>query len=97
MAKTVLLLKNVKNTANDPLPPLTTLCECRESHEKTTLSQGEGEFGKFIFGHNIFAMIVGIRKVLNLGFKAEKQHQNENHTEDWALGSYPRDTGYVTH
>ena len=58
MAKTVFLLKNVKNTANDPLPPLTMLCECRESHEKTTLSQGEGEFGKFIFGHNIIAMIV---------------------------------------
>ena len=26
-----------------------------------------------------------IRKVLNLGLKAEKQLQNENHTEDWAL------------
>ena len=32
-------------------------------------------------------MIVGIRKVLNLGLKAEKQLQNENHTEDWALGN----------
>ena len=28
-----------------------------------------------------------IRKGLNLGLKAEKQLQNENHTEDWALGS----------
>ena len=40
---------------------------------------------------------LGIRKVLNLGFKAEKQLQNENHTEDWALGSHPRDNGHVTH
>ena len=29
---------------------------------------------------------LGIRKVLNLGLKAEKPLQNENHTEDWALG-----------
>ena len=40
---------------------------------------------------------LGIWKVLNLGFKAEKQLQNENHTEDWALGSHPRDNGHVTH
>ena len=40
---------------------------------------------------------LGIRKVLNLGFKAEKQLQNENHDEDWALGSHPRDNGHVTH
>ena len=40
---------------------------------------------------------LGIRKVLNLGLKAEKQLQNENHTEDWALGSHPRDNGHVTH
>ena len=33
----------------------------------------------------------------NLGFKAEKQLQNENHTEDWALGNHPRDNGHVTH
>ena len=33
----------------------------------------------------------------NLGLKAEKQLQNENHTEDWALGSHPRDNGHVTH
>ena len=38
-----------------------------------------------------------IRKVLNLGLKAGKQLQNENHTEDWALGSHPRDNGQVTH
>ena len=38
-----------------------------------------------------------IRKVLNLGLKAEKQLQNENHTEDWALGSHPRDNGHVSH
>ena len=29
--------------------------------------------------------------MLNLGVKAEKQLQNENHNEDWALGSHPRD------
>ena len=29
--------------------------------------------------------------------KAEIQLQNENHTEDWALGSHPRDNGHVTH
>ena len=40
---------------------------------------------------------LGIRKVLNLGLKAEKLLQNENHTEDWALGSHPRDNGHVTH
>ena len=39
----------------------------------------------------------GIRKVLNLGLKAEKLLQNENHTEDWALGSHSRDNGHVTH
>ena len=36
-------------------------------------------------------------KVLNLGLKDEKQLQNENRTEDWALGSHPRDNGHVTH
>ena len=40
---------------------------------------------------------LGIRKVLNLGLKAEKPLQNENHTEDWALGTHPRDNGHVTH
>ena len=40
---------------------------------------------------------LGIRKVLNLSLKAEKQLQNENHTEDWALGSHPRNNGHVTH
>ena len=39
----------------------------------------------------------GIRKVLNLGLKAEKPLQNENYTEEWALGSHPRDNGHVTH
>ena len=29
---------------------------------------------------------LGIRKGLNLGFKAGIQLQNKNHTEDWALG-----------
>ena len=38
-----------------------------------------------------------IRKGLNLGLKAEKQLQIENHIEDWALGSHPRDNGHVTH
>ena len=41
--------------------------------------------------------LIGIRKVLNLGLKAEKPLQNENHTVDWALGSHPRDNGHVTH
>ena len=40
---------------------------------------------------------LGIRKVLNLGLKTGKPLQNENHTEDWALGSHPRDNGHVTH
>ena len=45
---------------------------------------------------------LGIGKVLslkwlNLGLKAGKPLQNENHTEDWALGSHPRDNGHVTH
>ena len=35
-------------------------------------------------------------QLLNLCCKAEKQLQNENHTEDWALGSHPRDNGHVT-
>ena len=34
---------------------------------------------------------------LNLGLKAERPLQNENHTEDWALGSHPYDNGHVTH
>ena len=38
-----------------------------------------------------------VRKVLNLGLKAEKPLQNENPTEDWALGSHPCDNGHVTH
>ena len=36
-------------------------------------------------------------EMLNLGLKAEKQLQSENHTEDSALGSHPRDSGHVTH
>ena len=36
-------------------------------------------------------------EVLNLSLKAEKQLQNENHTEDWAPGGHPRDNGHVTH
>ena len=39
----------------------------------------------------------GTRKVLNLGLKAEKPLQNENHTEELALGSHPRDNRHVTH
>ena len=27
----------------------------------------------------------------------QKQLQNENRTEDWTLGSHPRDNGHVTH
>ena len=41
--------------------------------------------------------ILGIRKALNLGLKAERPLQNENHTEDWALDSHPCDNGHVTH
>ena len=37
---------------------------------------------------------LGIWKGLNLGLKIEKQLQNKNHIEDWALGSNPRDTGH---
>ena len=40
---------------------------------------------------------LGMRKVLNLGLKAEKPFQNLNHTEDLALGSHPRDNVHVTH
>ena len=40
---------------------------------------------------------LAIRKVLNLSLKPEIQLQKENHTEDWALGSHPRDNGHVTH
>ena len=29
--------------------------------------------------------------------KSRETVQNENHTEDWALGSHPRDNGHVTH
>ena len=38
-------------------------------------------------------LILCYTKMSNLGLKAEKQLQNENHTEDWALGSHP----HVTH
>ena len=40
---------------------------------------------------------LGVWKVLSLGLKAEKPLQNENHAEEWALGSHPRDNGHVTH
>ena len=33
--------------------------------------------------------------MFNLGLKAEKQFRNKNHTEDWELGSHPRDNGHV--
>ena len=39
---------------------------------------------------------LGIRKVLNIGVKAGKHLHNENNTEDWALGSYPRDNCHAT-
>ena len=39
---------------------------------------------------------LGIRKGLNLGFKAGIQLQNKNHTEDCALGCHTRDNGNVT-
>ena len=29
--------------------------------------------------------------------QSREQLQNENRTEDWALGSHPRDNGHVTH
>ena len=38
-----------------------------------------------------------IRKCLISGLKAEKLPRNQNHTEDWALGCHPRDSGHVTH
>ena len=49
------------------------------------------------YTHGGIKNLHGIRKVLNLAIKAEKQLQNENHTEDWALGSHPLDNGHVTH
>ena len=52
-----------------------------------------GQTGKFARKYHF----LGVRKVLNLGFNAEKQLQNENNTEDWALGSNPRDNGLLTH
>ena len=45
----------------------------------------------------IFGLKFGIWKVLNFGVKAEKQLQNENHAEDWAVGSHPHGNGHVTH
>ena len=45
--------------------------------------------GKYFF--------LGIRKELNSSLKGEKQLQTEKDTEDWALGSHPRDNGHVTH
>ena len=36
-------------------------------------------------------------KGLNLGLKARKLFHNQNHTENWALGSHPRDNGHVSH
>ena len=29
--------------------------------------------------------------------QSREKLQNENNTEDWALGSHPRDNGHVTH
>ena len=52
-----------------------------------------GQTAKFAGKYHFLA----IRKVLNLGLKAGKQLQNENHIEDWALGSHPRDNGHVIH
>ena len=49
-----------------------------------------------MFGKVAFPTGRGIRKVLNLGLKAEKQLQNENHTADWVLGSYHHDNGHVS-
>ena len=57
---------------------------CKKLMRKTTNFNGNSHF-------------LGIRKVLNLSLKAEIQLQKENHTEDWALGSHPRDNGHVTH
>ena len=59
----------------------------------TIQSKINGQTAKFVGKQNF----LGTRKVLNLGLKAEKQLQNENHAEDWALGSHPRDNGHVTH
>ena len=32
-----------------------------------------------------------------MDLKVEKQHQNKDHTEEWELGSHPRDNGHVTY
>ena len=45
----------------------------------------------------LYVAVYGIRKGLNLGFKAGIQLQNINNTEDWALGFHTRDNGHVTH
>ena len=39
--------------------------------------------------------ILGIQNEFNLGLKTEKQFQNKNHTEDWALGYDPLDNGHI--
>ena len=41
-----------------------------------------------------FLMYTGMVK---FRLKAGKPLKNENHTEDWALGSHPHDNGHVTH
>ena len=83
---------------------MTKLCGERSVCPMVTKLSGFGQYLQFwqkINGQTSkFARklhFLGIRKVLNLGLKAEKPLQNENHTEDWALGSHPRDNGHVTH
>ena len=59
----------------------------------TTIHKNNGTNGK------ICAKVVFPRYTESVKFKSqtEKQLQNENHTEDWALGSHPRDNGHMTH
>ena len=53
-----------------------------------------GTNGKF---SGKLAFLWYMRKNVNLCLKARNQLQNQNLTEDWALGFNPHDNGHVTH
>ena len=57
----------------------------------TIIHKNNGTNGKFC------AKVAFPRYTESVKIKAEKQLQNENHTEDWALGSHPSSNGHVTH
>ena len=71
---------------------------CLDLFFPTTYQQGYAMFVNLFHCQTAkFEHFLGIRKVLYLGIKAERPLTNENRTEDWALGSHPRDNGHVTH